>query len=114
MLFLAMLYFVAVVLTSFAALVAGMFLQRGGFRQQFRQNPGKAALVVAIALGLVGALADPANYMGFGNTAASIFGDMLGAVIGIAVVCAVGYVLSPERVERLYGRTQRMLAGRSN
>lgn len=99
-------YLAATVAASYVALVGGMFLQRAGFRQPLHHNPGYAMLTLAVLLGLLAAITNPSVYLGFGNAAAAIFTGFIVMVIGISLVAAVGYLLSPERVSKYYERTQ--------
>lgn len=103
---LMLVYLAATVAASYVALVGGMFLQRAGFQQPFRHNPGYAILTLALLLGLLAAIANPSIYLGFGNAAAAIFTGFIAMVIGISFVAAVGYLLSPARVSKYYERTQ--------
>lgn len=99
---LMLIYLAAIVAASYVALVGGMFLQRASLRQPFHHNPGYAMLALAVLLGLIGAITNPSVYLGFGNAAAAIFTGFVFAVIGILIVAAVGYLLSPERVSKYY------------
>lgn len=110
---LTLLYFVAIAAAWYMALVGGMFLCRAGFRQPFGENPGYAMLAAAALLGLLAAIANPSVYLsvylGVGGAARTIFAGFIAALIGVSVVAAVGYLLSPERVGKYYERTRRWM-----
>lgn len=107
---LTLIYFTTIMAAWYAALVGGMFLARAGFRQPFGDNPGYVMLTLAVLLGFLVAIVNPSVllgfYLGFGSAARAIFTGFVGALIGLSIVAAVGYLLSPERVSKYYDRTQ--------
>jgi hypothetical protein len=110
---LTLVYLAAIVAAWFGALVGGMFLARAGFRQPFGANPGYVMLSLALLLALLAAIVNPSVYLlGFGSAAAAIFTGFVTTVIGLSLVAAVGYLLTPHRVSRYYERTQGWLDGR--
>lgn len=106
---LTLIYYAAIFAAWITALMGGMFLWRAGFRQSFGKNPGYVMLGVAVACGLVAAIANPSLYLGLVSTVGAIFSGFIGALIGIAIVAGIGYLLNPGRLEKYYRLIQHWL-----
>lgn len=100
-------------LASVMALLGGQFLWRAGFRRQFLANPGYLGLSVAFAAYLIFVYSNPSMLLlwAFGGQAQVIFLGLLVAVIATIIWGAVGYVLNPGLVGRMYSGWQRRLDG---